>query len=164
MPRHVFYSLHYDADRSRVSGILSSRVLDGNLEVPLAEWDKIKRSGEFAIKRRLENALKGRSCCIVLIGTQTASRPWIRYEIKRSRELKLALLGIHVHHLKDSKGQQSAKGDNPFEHPDSGLGGAAADVPVFDPPETDSHLAYRHIVDNLAHWAELAVASAANGG
>jgi MTH538 TIR-like domain (DUF1863) len=156
--RHVFYSLHYDADRSRVAGILGASALQGNLEAKLPEWDKIKRSGDFAIKRWVENALKGRSCCVVLIGAQTASRPWVRYEIRRAHELKLAMFGIHVHHLADAKGLQSAKGDNPFEHPDSGLGGGAASVLVFDPPETESKLAYRHIVDNLADWAELAVA------
>jgi MTH538 TIR-like domain (DUF1863) len=94
----------------------------------------------------------------VLIGAQTAGRPWVRYEIRRARELELAMFGIYVHHLKDAKGLQSAKGDNPFEHPDSGLGAGAASALVFDPPETDSKLAYRHIVDNLAQWAELAVA------
>jgi hypothetical protein len=158
MARHVFYSLHYDADRTRCAGILSSSTLQGNLEAKLPEWDKIKRSGDFAVKRWLENALKGRSCCVVLIGAKTADRPLVRYEIKRSRELKLAMFGVRVHNLRDAAGLQSARGDNPFEHPDTGLGNFAADVPVFDSPETDSKLAYRHIVDNLAHWAELAVA------
>jgi hypothetical protein len=160
MARHIFYSLHYDADRSRVGGILSHAALAANREEKLAEWDKIKRSGDFAIKRWLELSLKGRSCCIVLIGAQTASRPWVRYEIKRSHELKLALLGVHVHHLKDAKGKQSTKGASPFDHPDSGLGSFAANVPVFDPPDSDAKLAYRYIVDNLAAWAELAVAQA----
>src|ERR1700754_195135 len=138
--RHVFYSLHYDADRSRVAGILSSSALQGNLEAKLPEWDKIKRSGEFAIKRWVENALKGRSCCVVLIGAQTASRPWVRYEIRRAHELELPIFGVYVHHLKDAKGLQSTKGDNPFEHPDSGLGDRAATTLVFDPPETESIL------------------------
>jgi len=93
-----------------------------------------------------------------LIGAHTASRPWVRYEIRRAHELEIAMLGVYVHHLKDAKGLQSSKGDNPFEHPDSGLGDGGANVLVFDPPDTDSKLAYRHIVDNLAHWAELAVA------
>jgi hypothetical protein len=156
--RHAFYCLHYDADRSRVAGILSSSALQGNLEAKIPEWDKIKRSGDFAIKRWIENGLKGRSCCVVLIGAQTATRPWVRYEIRRAHELQIALFGVYVHHLNDAKGLQCAKGDNPFEHPDSGLGEAGASVLVFDPPETESKLVYRHIVDNLAQWAEQAVA------
>jgi hypothetical protein len=156
MARHVFYSLHYDADRSRVAGLLGSKVLSGQLEAKPDEWAKIQRSGDFAIKRWLENALKGRSCTVVLIGAETASRPWVQYEIRRSHELGLGLLGVHVHHLKDARGEQSTKGPNPFES--AGLVSGAADIPVFDPPESDSKLSYRYIVDNLPRWAEQAVA------
>jgi hypothetical protein len=97
---------------------------------------------------------------VVLIGAQTASRPWIHYEIKRSAELGLGLLGVHVHQLKDAKGKVASKGDNPFLHPDS-LGPAGANIPVYDPPETDSQLVYHYIVDNLAEWADAAVAAQA---
>jgi hypothetical protein len=97
---------------------------------------------------------------VVLIGAVTASRPWVQYEIKHSHELGLGLFGIHVHALKDAKGRQSVKGASPFEAPESGLGTLATRVPVFDPPETDSKLAYRHIADNMARWAEEAVAAA----
>lgn len=159
MARHVFYSLHYDADRSRVDGILNSKVLLANTEASLAEWDKLKRSGALAVRRWIENGLKGRSCTVVLIGEHTASRPWIHYEIKRSAELGLGLLGVHVQHLKNKKGQTTSKGKNPFEHPDAGLGAGAASVPVYDPPEADSLLAYHYIVDNLAAWTDEAVAA-----
>ena len=159
MARHAFYSLHYDGDRSRVAGVRASKALVPNQELELAEWDKLKRSGELAVKRWIEKSLQGRSCTVVLIGAHTASRPWVHYEIKRSAELGLGLLGIHVHHLKDAKGQQSGKGANPFEHAASGLGAIASHPLVFDPPETDAKLAYHYIVDNLARWAEEAVAA-----
>lgn len=158
MARHVFYSLHYDGDRSRVASILSNNALVAQLEAKAAEWDKIARAGDFAIKRWLENQLKGRSCTVVLIGAQTASRPKIQYEIKRSHELGLGLLGIHVHALKDAKGRQSTKGANPFEQPANGLGGFGAQVPVFDPPEMDSKEAHRYIVEHMAQWADESVA------
>lgn len=161
MSRHVFYSLHYDADRSRVATILTSKVLTGNVELKLAEWDKLKRGGEFALKRWVESSLKGRSCTVVLIGAHTASRPWIHYEIKRSAELGLGLFGVHVHQLKDGKGKVTSKGDNPFLHPAAGLGPAAAGVAVYDPPEPESQQTYHYIVDNLAAWADEAVATRA---
>lgn len=160
MARHVFYSLHYAADRSRVAPILSNKTLIANPEAKPEDWAKLVRSGDFAVKRWLEQQLKGRSCTVVLIGAETASRPWVQHEIKRSHELGLGLFGVHIHALRDSKGQPGAKGDNPFEHPASGLGSYAAQVAVFDPPETDSKLAYRYIADNLARWAEDAVANA----
>jgi hypothetical protein len=160
MARHVFYSLHYDADRSRVGSILASGALVANTEAKPDEWAKLKRSGDFAIQRWIDNQLRGRSCTVVLIGADTASRPWVHHEIKRSHELGLGLLGIHVHALKDAHGRQSSKGPSPFEHAASGLGDKGASVLVFDPPETDSKLAYRHIADHMAQWAEQAVAHA----
>lgn len=162
MARHVFYSLHYDADRSRVANILASKALQGNVELKLAEWDKLKRSGEFGVKRWVESSLKGRSCTVVLIGAQTAARPWIHYEIKRSAELGLGLFGVHVHALKDAKGKPTTKGDNPFLHPATGLGPLATSIAVYDPPEPESQHAYHYIADNLAAWADEAVATRAS--
>jgi hypothetical protein len=157
MARHVFYAFDYAADRGRVNAVLQSNALEANAEATDAEWAKLKRSGNFAIQGWIEEQLKGRSCTIVLIGAHTAMRSWVQYEIKRSRQLKLALLGIHVHVLLDEQGKPSLKGENPFEHPECGLGSAGALVPVYDPPETESPRVFRHITENLARWADEAV-------
>jgi hypothetical protein len=159
MSRHVFYSLHYEADRSRCELVRKLPGLTPNLEAKAGEWATIQRTGEFAFKRWLEQQLRGRSCTVLLIGAQTALRPAIQYEIKRSWELRLGLLGVHVHGLADAKGVQSAKGPNPFERPENALGAHAGLIRVYDPPETDSKLIYRFIADNLAQWVEHAVAS-----
>jgi hypothetical protein len=156
--RHVFYSLHYDADRARCELIRKLPGLTPNQEAKPGEWATIARTGEFAFKRWLEQQLRGRSCTVVLIGAESALRPALQYEIKRSWELRLGLVGVHVHALRDAKGMQGAKGPNPFEQPESGLGANAALVRAYDPPETDSKLAYRFIADNLAQWVEQAVA------
>jgi hypothetical protein len=159
--RHVFYSLHYEADRGRAELVRSVPGLSPNLEAKAAEWATIKRSGDFAFKRWFEQQMRGRSCTVVLIGAETATRPAIRHEIKRSWELKMGLLGIHIHALRDAKGLQGQKGDNPFVQPESGLDEQASRSQVYDPPETDSKLAYRFIADNLAKWVEKAVAARA---
>jgi len=158
MARHVFYAFHYEADRSRLSDLLQSHALEPNLESSHAEWAKLRRGGEFATRRWIEAQLKGRSCTIVLIGKHTATRPLVHYAVQRSRQLKLGLLGIHIHGLKDDKGQQSERGENVFEHPECGLGSLSSKIPVYDPPETDSQLVYRYIVDHMAEWADEAAA------
>ncbi|MEY4512430.1 MAG: hypothetical protein RLZZ450_4552 [Pseudomonadota bacterium] len=158
MARHVFYSLHYDGDRARAELVRNIPGLVAHLEAKQAEWDVIKRSGDFALKRWFEQQIKGRSCLIVLIGAQTASRPLVQYEIARWSKLKLGMLGVHIHQLKDAKGKPGVKGANPFEQAASGLGALAAQIPVYEAPETDSKLAYRYIADNLAKWVESAVA------
>jgi len=162
MSRHVFYSLHYEADRARAELVRNVPGLVPHLEAKPSEWATLQRTGEFALKRWFETQLRGRSCTIVLIGAQTASRAQVNYEIKRSWELKLGLVGVHIHALKDAQGKPSEKGDNPFVVPASGLGEAASRVRVYDPPETDSKLAYRYIADNLTKWVELAVADRAS--
>jgi hypothetical protein len=73
----------------------------------------------------------------------------------------MGLLGVHIHALRDAKGLQGNKGKNPFVQPESGLDEQAARSHVYDPPETDSKLAYRFIADNLAKWVEQAVAARA---
>lgn len=153
MSRHVFYSLHYDAERARAELIRSLAGLVPNLEAKPGDWATIRRSGDFAVKRWFDQQVRGRSCTIVLIGAETDTRPWVQYEIARSWELKLGVLGVHIHSLKDAKGQQTSKGGSPFSPALASL------VEVYDPPETDSKLAYRYIADNLAKWVESAVAA-----
>lgn len=152
MSRHVFYSLHYEKDRSRAELVRKLSELVPNLEAKPAEWATLQRTGDFAIKRWVEQQLRGRSCTIVLIGAETASRKWVRYEIERSWQLGLGLVGVHIHNLKDERGQQAAKGEDPF----AALGQTAL---CYDPPEQDSKLAYRYIADNLTRWVEQAVAA-----
>ena len=156
MARHVFYSLDYQADRARAELVRNLAVLSPNLEATPAAWATLQRTGDFAIKRWFEQQLRGRSCTIVLIGEHTASKPRVRYEIERSWELKLGLLGIHIHALKDAQGRAGQKGVSPFAQ--SALGDLAAVVQTFDPPESDSKLAYRYIADHIAGWVEHAVA------
>jgi hypothetical protein len=157
MSRHVFYSLHYDNDRARAELVRKLAGLVPNLEAKPAEWATIRRTGDFAIKRWFEQQARGRSCTIVLIGAETASRAWVRYEIERSWQLGLGLVGVHIHNLKNERGEQSSKGEDPFAL--AGLGESAALVRSYDPPEQDSKLAYRYIADNLARWVDQAVAT-----
>lgn len=50
---------------------------------------------------------------MVLIGNQTAYRPWVKYEVEKSIARKNGLLGIHIHHLKNEGGQTSMRGPKP---------------------------------------------------
>lgn len=151
MSRHIFFSLHYEADRSRIELIRKIAGLVPNIEAKAADWSAVKRSGDFAFKRWFEQQIRGRSCTVVLIGNETSRRPGVLYEIERSSELGLGLLGVHVHLLRDAQGKQSAKGDSPFSAK------LAPMVQLYDSPEADSKLAYRYIADHLAKWVERAV-------
>lgn len=153
MPRHVFYSFHYTADAWRASQVRNMGIVDGNTPAHDNDWETLKRGGDAAIERWIEGQLNGRSCTVVLVGAETANRPWVLYEIQRSWDLKKGVFGIHVHSLSDSRRGPSAKGANPFLKvwPQAGH--------VIDLHETpsDSKQAYAHIAANIAQWIDNAV-------
>ena len=60
--------------------------------------------------------MKGRSCTVVLVGSNTAGRKWINYEISQSWNQGMGVVGIRIHGLENSKGQTSTSGGNPFDH------------------------------------------------
>ena len=81
--RQIFYSFHYANDVMRVQQIRNIGMLEDNSPVSPNEWEKIKRSGDREIEKWIDDNMKYRSCVVVLIGTETASRTWVQYEIKK---------------------------------------------------------------------------------
>ena len=117
MARRVFFSFHYDEDIWRVNQIRHSWVTkdwESNTPVDHASWEAIKRKGDEAVKSWIDNQLKGAGVTVVLIGSQTASRKFVRYEIHQSVKLNKGLLGIRIHKLKDRDKKTSVRGINPL--------------------------------------------------
>ena len=92
----VFYSFHYDNDVFRVQQVRNMGVVDGNAPVSANDWEQVKRQGDAAVERWIDESMKYRRCVVVLIGSETASRKWVKHEIKRAWELKEgALWDLH---------------------------------------------------------------------
>lgn len=87
---------------------------------------------------------------IVLIGQETATRPWVKYEIEKAWADKKPLLGVRIHGL-SSMGTVDRPGVSPFS--------ASSGIPVFDPTtlswdgKIDSKATYKKLVDNLEWWS-----------
>lgn len=164
MARRVFYSFHYDADHARASQVRNIGMIDGNRPATDNEWEQVKRGGTSAVQRWIDNQLNGRSCTIVLIGQNTAGRPWINYEIEKSWTDGKGLFGIYIHNLKNLAGFQSLRGSNPFDG--FTMRGSATRlaqyVAAYDPPYSDSRLVYAYIAANLTTWIDVAVRSRGN--
>lgn len=160
MPRRVFYSFHYHADHVRAAQVRNMGVVEGNRPASDNDWESIKKGGDPAIKRWIDDQLLGKSCTVVLIGAQTAGRRWINYEIEASWKNNKGLLGIYIHHLKDFNSEQTHKGMNPFA--DFTLGDQrtplSSIVKTYDPPYIDSKLVYAYIKDNFSDWLDEAIA------
>ncbi|MBZ5528859.1 MAG: TIR domain-containing protein [Acidobacteriia bacterium] len=104
MARRVFFSFHYSNDIWRANQVRNSNVVAGVDAAGFfdhSEYEEAKKKGKDGIERMILKNLKNTSVTVVLIGKETASRPWVKYEIKQSIAQRNGLLGIYIHHLKD---------------------------------------------------------------
>ena len=134
-------------------------IVEGNQPVSDNDWEDVKKGGNDAIQKWINNQLHGRSCTIVLIGKNTAGRKWIKYEIEKSWNNGKGVVGIYVHNLKNANGEQTSKGNNPFDDFTMKRDGKklSSIVKVYDPPYSDSTDVYDYIKNNLESWVEEAI-------
>lgn len=156
MARRVFYSFHYDPDSWRASQIRNMGLIAGERPAVDNDWEQVRRGNDAAIERWIAKQFEGTSCCVVLIGAETAGRKWISYEIAQAWNLKKGVLGIHVHNLKDRAERQSAKGRTPFDYVTHNASGKplSSIVQCYDPPSGDSRQVYAHIQASLDRWIQ----------
>ncbi len=118
MARIIFPSFHYERDAWRAGvvrnswrtqGFKASGFRDG------ARWEQVERHGKEAVERWIEDQLKGASVTIVLIGAQTAEREWVMHEIRRSCALRMGLVGIRIHGIRNNHRLVDVAGANPFD-------------------------------------------------
>jgi hypothetical protein len=153
--RQVFYSFHFDNDVMRVQQVRNMGVVEGNVPVAPNTWEEVKRKGNASVEKWIEENMKYRSCVIVLIGTETYKRPWVKYEIRKAWEDGKGLFGVHIHNLNCPNNGTCAKGANPFEQFEFEQGGKVVVPKVYDPPANN---AYNVIKANLPDWIEAAIA------
>lgn len=153
MKRKVFYSFHFDNDVMRVQQIRNMGVLEGDEPASPNTWEQIKRT-EQGVKNWIDQNLNGKSCLVVLIGSQTANRPWVKYEIQRAWELGKAVVGVHIHRLNCPRDGFGTKGANPFDQFTFKRNGQIIKPLVYEPSYNG---AYDDIKDNLATWIENAI-------
>ena len=158
MARRVFYSFHFDNDAWRASQVRGIGALEGNAPVSPNDWEAVQRGGDLAIQRWIAGQMKGRSCAVVLVGSATARRPWVNYEIKKAWEDKLGVVGVRIHRLKNEAQAASVPGANPFEAWNVNGVPLSQIVTLYDPPGGDSKAVYASIAGNLDRLVEAAIA------
>ena len=160
MARRVFYSFHYVPDSWRASQVRNIGVIESNRPATDNDWETITKGGENAIKRWITDQMRARSCTVVLVGTNTAGRKWINYEIIKSWDDGKGVVGIHIHGLKNRNGNISRKGLNPFD--DIGFRNTgkklSSIVKCYDPGGRNSRERYDWIQTHLSNAVEEAVA------
>lgn len=174
MKRKVFYSFHFGKDAWRASQVRNMGKLEGNAPVSPNQWEEVKQKGDETIKKWINDNLFGKSCIVVLIGEDTYSRKWCKYEIKHAWEEGKGVLGIYIHGLKNASGEQCAKGRNPFElfcidktmnyiaerkSPiDNNEINLSNICKAYNPPYVTSTYVYNDILENIEYLVEEAIA------
>ena len=157
--RAAFYSFHYNPDNWRAAQVRSIGAIEGNKPATDNDWETVTKSGDAAIKRWIADQMKGRSCTVVLVGSNTAGRKWIHHEITKSWNDRMGVVGIHIHGLKNSEKKVSGKGKNPFASIDHVKTGKGLDsiVKCYDPAGSTSQERYQWIEQHLAYAVEEAI-------
>lgn len=111
MARRVFFSFKYE-DVSRAMVVRNSWVTQGKEAagfIDAADFEKLKKQGDDAIKNWIDGQLTGTSVTVVLVGKDTCGSRWVKYEIERSKALGHGLLGIDISKIKDLQGNTTER-------------------------------------------------------
>jgi MTH538 TIR-like domain (DUF1863) len=157
MPRKVFFSFHFDNDAWRASQVRNMGALEGNEPVSSNDWEAVRRGLEPAIERWIASQMKGRTCAVVLVGAETASRPWVKYEIKKAWNDGLGVVGIRIHGLKNRLGNTSMLGENPFNNLNLSGTPLSQIIKLYSPTGVDSQAVYADISKKLDSLVEEAI-------
>ena len=151
MSRRVFFSFHYENDIWRASQVRNSWVTKPDRDSAgfwdAASWESVKRKGDEAVKKWIWEQMNGTSVTVVLIGSETASRPYVQYEIETSWDKKNGLIGVYIHNIKENDGRTSTRGADPFAR--------YSNIKTYDWVNDSGY-------DNLGDWVEAAFDRAQN--
>jgi hypothetical protein len=119
MAKRVFFSFHYqDVIDFRANVVRQHWLTKPDREAAgffdSSIWEEAKRTGDLAIKKLINAGLDGTSVTCILIGSETYSRPWVRYEIMKSFRRGNSLLAVHINSIKGKDQEAKAKGPNPL--------------------------------------------------
>ena len=160
--RQVFFSFHYSRDSWRAAQVKNMGLVDSSSTWSANDWEEVRYKSEAKIKEWIDSQMKMRSCVVVLVGQETSSRKWVKYEIEKAYELNKGIVGIYIHKLKDEGGNQTDKGANPFYSVYTNDGERLSKyVTCFDSNYQTSKYVYDDISDNIEDLIEDALSNKA---
>ena len=146
MARRTFFSFHYERDIWRANVVRNSWVTQerqaaGYFDASL--WEEAKRKGDAAIKAMIDTALVNTTVTVVLVGQETSSRTYVKYEIAKSIARGNGLLGIRIEKITNKDGSTDDAGANPMP----------SDYPLYLWNNDDGY-------SNVGKWIEAAARAA----
>lgn len=119
MAKRVFFSFHYE-DVIRANIVKNhwiakpDRESAGFFDGSLTEKEKI--IGIDRVKALINNGLINTSNTCVLIGSETYTRNWVKYEIFKSLDKNNHVFGVHINELQEFNSPPKSIGPNPFDY------------------------------------------------
>ncbi len=102
--RSVYFAFEFD-DVMRVNNVRNAWKIDHPDSDSMRSfrdrsiWEASQREGDETLKRLMREAVQNTSAVCVLVGSQTWSSCWVRYEIARSVIDNRGLLAVHINGL-----------------------------------------------------------------
>src|SRR5438445_13666900 len=109
MTSRVFFTFHYEdvktfrANVVRKHSVTKQQGDAGFFDASI--WEDAKRYGDESLKRLVNTNLENTSVTCALIGSDTWSRRWVRYEILKSYDRGNKLMGVHINSIADKNRQ-----------------------------------------------------------
>ena len=116
MARRVFFSFHYQLDIWRVNQIRNIPNVIGCSAAGFQDasiWEEAEKKGDAAIKALINRGLDNTTVTVVCVGSKTAGRTYINYEIDQSTARGNGIVAIQIHHLENQEGQTDPAGAIP---------------------------------------------------
>ncbi len=159
MARNVFFSFHFNNDFWRTQQVRQIGAIEEQKPCEPNKWEEVKQEGPAAIEKWIDDSLVGKSCVVVLVGSETASRPWVLKEIAKGWNAGKGVVAIRVHKLLDSDGNSSISGTNPFDKVTLGNDEVKLSnyAQLKTPVGNDSKAVYASIAANIEQWIEDAI-------
>jgi MTH538 TIR-like domain (DUF1863) len=83
----------------RVQLVRNINALEGQPLLNSQAWEQVRKRGKQAIENWINEQMAYKKAVIVLVGRETAGRPWVNYEIERAWSIRKPLLGVRIHGL-----------------------------------------------------------------
>jgi hypothetical protein len=120
MPKCVYFAFHYQdvldfranvvRNHNFVEGVESAGYYDYSI------WEDAKNTSPLALKRLIGAELKNTTVTVILIGSDTWARRWVRYEIFFSLKRGNHVLGIHINSIAGKDRKTKPLGADPFNN------------------------------------------------
>jgi hypothetical protein len=120
MPTPILFACHPDDVSSGRAGVVATAWCHpsegaGSLAADASEWLAAARKGDATLRRVIRQRVNRTQVTAVLIGEDTWSQRWVRYEIVRTVEAGHGLLAVSLGGIPDRDGRPGAAGQNPLD-------------------------------------------------